>query len=197
MTKRTANRLYVYPECNPPLVRDRSDIDFMHQLAVEINNDAATLEFDLQELIEKPDCARISFAGTVTTTGAANGTQFNVPYDTITFDNTTGSTDITSNALRPLQRGWYFVASTVRCTDGGEQQMVINHRRNSRTYQDGRRYEGPSQPITANEENMSRVDIMSANAGDLIQSQVKVSGVGGTFTFEARLAMFQLINLDA
>lgn len=194
MVDRTDNRGYIYPECDPPLVKDRSDIDYLRELAVQINNDAAVMDARLLEFIEKPDAARIAYTGTVTTTGAGNGFYFRVPYDTTTYDNTSGSVDLGANGVRVLERGWYMFTSTLRCTNGGGQGMCLRHLRNGND--EGRRPEGPSAPISANEENMSTVDIMQCSAGDLVTTQGFVDGAAGTFTFEGRLSMLQLYKLD-
>lgn len=194
MANRTDNRGYIYPECDPPLVKDRSDIDWIRQLAVEVDNDATGVAFKLQEFLEKPDAARVAFTGGVTTSGSGSGFQFTVPYDTVTYDNTPGSTALGSFAISPRERGWYMFTSTVRCTNGGEQGTSVRHLLNSGD--NGRAFEGPSFPINGNEENMAISDIMQCEAGDLITTRVLQSGAGGTFTFECRLTMIQLRKLD-
>lgn len=195
MVDRTDNRGYSYPQCSPPLVKDRSDIESMRDLAQQVDADAAQIDFSLQEFLEKPDAARIAFTGTITTSGALNGTMARVPYDTVTYDNTTGSTDLTANALRPVERGWYLFTSTLRCTDGGEQSLSVRHLHNGRAGT-VRRFEGPSFPINGNEENMACSDVLELQAGDSVQTQLLASGVAGTFTFEGRLTMIQLYKLD-
>lgn len=195
MTNRTDNRLYVFPECSPPLVKDRSDIDFMRQLAQEINNDAATLDARIQDFVEKPDAARIAFTGSVTTTGTP-GNSFIAPYNSITYDNTSGSVSLGNNALMPAERGWYLFVSTVRCTNGGELSIMVRHGKSGTAYQKPRRYEGPSFPINGSESNMTIADVLRCDVGDLIRTRVAVDGVGGTFTWETRLSMIQLQKLD-
>lgn len=194
MVDRTDNRGYIYPECDPPLVKDRSDIDYLREFATQVNNDAATLDSRLLEFIEKPDAARIAFNGNVTTSGSGNGFSFRVPYDVTTYDNTTGSVDLTANGIRVLERAWYMFTSTLRCTNGGQQSMHVRHLRNGND--EGRRFEGPSAPISATEENMSTVDLMQCEAGDLVTTQGFVDGAGGTFAFEGRMSMLQLYKLD-
>lgn len=196
MVNRTDNRLYVYPECDPPTVKDRSDIDYMRELATEVNTDAGAMDARLQDFVERRDAARIGFASTVTSTGAANGFIFQVPYSSVTYDNTAGSTDLGSFALKPRERGWYMFVSVVRCTNGGDQSMMIRHRRNGLTFQEGRRFEGPSGQMSATGESMACSDIILCQPDDIIQTQVKVNGAGGTFTYEARLTMQQLLKLD-
>lgn len=195
MTDRTDNRGYSYPECAPPLVKDRSDIGFLRDLATQVNTDAGVMDFQLQEFLEKPDAARIAFSGSINTTHV--GTDFigRVPYDVITYDNTAGSTDLDSDALRPIERGWYLFVSTLRCTNGGQQFMMMRHLRNGRAGT-VRRFEGPAYPINGNEENYAVSDVLEMQAGDSVQTQFLTSGVGGTYTFEGRLTMIQLYKLD-
>lgn len=196
MANRTDNRLYPYPECDPPLVKDRSDIDYMRELAEAVNTDATALDARLVDFVEKRDAARIAFASTVTTTGAAAGTTFTIPYSSVTYDNTAGSTDLGAFALKPLERGWYMFVSTVRCTNGGAQSLVIRNRQNGSSLAVGRRFEGPADVITGSESSMECSDIFLCQVGDTIQTQAKVSGAAGSFTYEARLTMMQLFKLD-
>lgn len=195
MTARTDNRGYSYPECTPPLVKDRSDIGFLRDLAEQVNTDAGLIEFTLQEFLEKPDAARIAFGGSIDTTTTATDFTGRVPYDTVTYDNTAGSTDLGANALRPIEKGWYLFTSTLRCTNGGNQFMMLRHLRNGRAGT-VRRFEGPSFPINGNEENMACSDMLRMEAGDSVQTQFLTSGTGGSYTFEGRLTMIQLYKLD-
>lgn len=195
MTDRTANRGYPYPECEPPEVKDRSDISQLRDLAEAVNTDANLMDFQLQEFVERPNAARIAFAGGVTTSGLITGFIFRVPYDSVTYDNTSGMTDLTVNAIRSVERGWYMITSTLRCTNGGEQAMMMRHLRNGRAGT-VRRFEGPSYPINGNEENMTCSDVLLLDVGDSVQTQAKVNGIGGTFTFEGRLTVEQIYKLD-
>lgn len=195
MTARTDNRGYSYPECQPPLVKDRSDIGFLRDLAEQVNADAGLIEFTLQEFLEKPDAARIAFGGAINTTTTSTDFTGRVPYDTVTYDNTPGSTDLGANALRPIEKGWYLFTSTLRCTNGGNQFMMLRHLRNGRAGT-VRRFEGPSFPINGNEENMACSDILEMQPGDSVLTQFLTSGTGGSYTFEGRLTMIQLYKLD-
>lgn len=198
MTDRTPNRGYIYPECDPPLVKDRSDIAFMQELAQQVDADAGGLDIKIVTLLEKPDAARIAYNGPITVAGITGtaGSLFLIPYNVTTYDNTAGSTDLVAGGLRVRERGWYMFTSSMRCTNGGAQDSLIRHMRNNLTYQEGRRLEGPSATINGNEENMATSDILLCQVGDLVQTQVKFNNANGTFTFECRLSMVQLLPLD-
>lgn len=194
MANRTPNRGYLYPECDPPLVKDRSDIDFLRAFADDVNNDAITLDARIRDWIELPDAARIAYASTVTVSSTP-GAMFIMPYTSISYDNTGISTDLANNALRPRERGWYLFASSVRCTNGGSLSMMVRHLRNGGVPTESFSFEGPSEPIGV-EENMTVMSALFCDGDDLITTQVRTDGAGGTFTFDSRLSMIQLQKLD-
>lgn len=198
MTDRTANRGYPFPECDPPLVKDRSDIGFMRDLAVSVDGDAAATAGRIVQLIEKPDAVRIAMAGNIVVTKSTTTQDaiFVIPYNSTTFAQPSAFADLTALGLRVQERGYYWVTSVVRCTNAGLADMQIRHLRNGLARTEGRRFEGPAYPVVSNESSMQTADMMFANAGDLIRTQVKMSPVDGTYAFEARLTAVQILPLD-
>lgn len=197
MADRTVNRRYIFPECDPPLVKDRSDIRYLKSLADNVNADANSMSARILEFLEEPDAARIIFGGVIAVPGTgSNGVIFRMPYNSASWDNTAGSIDLSAQGLRVLERGIYMFVSVVRNVTGGEQGTMVRHVRNGLTFQEGRRLEGPAGLIGPVETNMTTSDIMICQAGDLIQTQVKVIDGGVNMTMEARLAMIQLVKLD-
>lgn len=196
MTDRTPNRRYSFPECDPPLVKDRSDIIFLRDLAEEVNADMNGLDSRIVEVIEFPDATRLAYVGTIVLTSTINsGGLYTIPYNFTSYDNA-GAADLTANGIRIQERGWYMFTSSIRCTDGGGQELMCRHMRNGLTFQEGRRLEGTSFPVTANDESMAVADVMLCQIGDLIQTQGYNFGVNGTFNFDCRLTMIQLVPLD-
>lgn len=197
MADRTPNRQYPFPECEPPLVKDRSDIADVRDLAVAVNDDLDSVEDSIEELIERPDSARIAFTGALTTSSTAFSDHVQiVPYDSVTFDNTGTSTDLGSDALLVSERGVYLFATQIRCTDGGEQNLSVRHVRNGLSFEEGRRFEGLAFPAVTTQSATTTSDVMICQVGDLIQSQFRTNGVDGTYSFESRLTMVQLVKLD-
>lgn len=197
MVDRTINRGYAYPECDPPLVKDRSDIRYLRDLAVSVDNDATRMENRIIEFLEKPDAARVTFAGAVLTPGTgSSGSLFRMPFNTVGFDNRGDLVDLSVEGFRIRERGWYCITSTVRCTDGGEQALMIRHLRNGLSFQEGRRLEGPAGTISALESAMSTIDVMLCSVGDVVQLQTKVIDAATVMTFESRMNMVQLLKLD-
>lgn len=200
MTDRTPNRGYSFPECDPPLVKDRSDIGFLRDLAQQVNSDATALDASIVDLIEKPDAARQAFAGNLLLTlsgGSSLEAIRTVPYDTTTYANPASMSDLTAGGLRIPVRGFYMFTSYVRCTNGGDLNLQVRHLRNGLARTEGRRFEGPSLPVdTTTETSMETSDVFQCNAGDLVRTQLKTHNASGTFAFEARLSGILILPLD-
>lgn len=200
MADRTVNRGYPYPECDPPLVKDRSDIIDLKELAEAVNADAVAMNLRIIDFLEKPDSARINFNGNLVSSGAVDGQTFIVPYNAVTYDNMGNLTALGSNALIIRERGWYLFTSTLRCTNGAvgtEQPFLIRHLRNGLGSEEGRRFEGTAELVTAaGDSSMCTTDVMLCQVGDLITTQVRLYGTVGTFAWEGRLAMVQALKLD-
>lgn len=198
MTDRTLNRGYSYPECDPPLVMDRSDIGFLRDLATEVNSDANALDTRIVDLIEKPPAARQAFAGSLVITKSSIGDAvLAIPYNSTTYANPASFSDLTAFGLRIPERGFYMFTSAVRTTTAGLCDLQVRHLRNGLARTEGRRFEGPGFTVdTALETSMQTSDVFSCNAGDLIRTQIKLSPANGTYAFECRLSGIQLLPLD-
>lgn len=198
MTDRTDNRGYSFPECAPALVKDRADIGFLRDLAGEVNADMNALDAQIVTLIEKPDAARVAFAGNlVVTKSTAGDAIFVVPYNSTTYAQPANFADLAAGGLRVRERGFYMITSYVRTTNAGLCSMQLRHLRNGVGFTEGRRFEGPSWPVTTGlDSSMTTSDIIVCDAGNLLQTQVKMSPADGTYAFEARLSAIQVLPLD-
>lgn len=198
MTDRTPNRGYPYPECDPPLVKDASDIGFLRDLAQSVNADANGLDDLIETLIERPPAARQAFAASLVITKSSLGNAvLTIPYSSTTYANPASMSDLTAFGLRIPERGFYFFTSYVRCTTGGLTDLQVRHLRNGLARTEGRRFEGPSFTVdTAIETSMETADLIPCNAGDLIRTQIKLSPADGTYAFEARLSGILVLPLD-
>lgn len=108
----TENRGYPYPECDPPLTKDASDIAHLRDLAVAVNDDMDAVFSRAADVLVRPDAARMSMSATV----ASTDTEF-VPFlDSRSFD-TTGPanymTPVSEGQLRLVEPGWYTVGCYV------------------------------------------------------------------------------------
>lgn len=198
MTNRTPNRGYPYPECDPPLVKDASDIGFLRDLAQSVNADANGLDDLIETLIERPPAARQAFAASLVITKSSIGDAvLTIPYSSTTYANPASMSDLTAFGLRIPERGFYFLTSYVRTTTAGLCDLQVRHLRNGLARTEGRRFEGPGFTVdTAIETSMQTSDLIPCNAGDLIRTQIKLSPVDGTYAFEARLSGILVLPLD-
>lgn len=200
MVSITTNRGYPYPECSPPLVKDWSDIGQIRDLAEAVDADAEIMDTRLEEYLEKPDAIRLSWAANVVGIGSIQA--FNVPYDTITYDNTPGSVDLTAGAVVVRERGLYLCTSYVRGIGGvgNDIGLEVAHAHNGviGVSFPGRRFEGIAGAIAAtSEQSMTTTDAIMCFAGDTLQTQARFSGVLATsIAFEARLSVVQLYRQD-
>lgn len=202
MTDVTSNRRYPFPECDPPETKDASDVADLRDLALAIDADATAEDLRILDLLEKPDSARLSWSGNL----AGNGftVAYTIPYDTTTYDNVSGAgiADLVAGGVRVRERGWYLATSTVRAVNpgvGNEQSLSVAHSRNGviGVSFPGRRFEGPAAPVNAaGEENMTTADVMGCQAGDIIQTQVRIDPPAGSYAYEARLSVSQLFKSD-
>lgn len=109
----TPNRGYPFPECEPPLVKDASDIIQFRGLAEAVNDDVQA-EYDRSDdVLIRPDGVRMSMSAFVAVTAASE-----IPfYDTMTFDTTGGSMATTLlGVITIVQPGWYMVGTWVDAT---------------------------------------------------------------------------------
>lgn len=109
----TPNRGYPYPECEPPLVKDASDISQMRDLAVAIDADMQSLYDTSDDLLVRPDGARVATSVFTVVTSALHVPDF----DTMTFDTTGGQMATTSiGVMTIVQPGWYLVGTWIDST---------------------------------------------------------------------------------
>lgn len=109
----TFPRNYPYPECDPPLTKDASDIVHVRNLAEAINADVTNLFNTIDNNLLTPDGCHIG--DTVSQTiNQGDALAFNVNR----FDNSPGSTMNHSNGILIRTDGTYLVTGWVRAAVG-------------------------------------------------------------------------------
>jgi hypothetical protein len=99
---------FPYPECQPPLVKDSSDIIQMRSLARAIDSRVTALFTEADDEFITPDAAKVSRGAS----GALpNGTP--IVFTSTNFDNSPGGVIGTANGLVVRQSGFYFVTGWV------------------------------------------------------------------------------------
>lgn len=189
--ERTPQRRYSYPECDPPLVKDRADVPrWMRDLAVQVNGDVGTVANRIFDWQLKPDSARIQYTGGPYNVG---GGEFTFPFNFVSYD-TTGSQmgSVTDNGIYVRYPGWYAIYSYVQGTNVGNNGLMVRHLKNN---QPQNRFEGPAFPVVGNDTNMTTFDIWPLQTGDLIQTRVRIANLG-FFSYNGNLQVTQLLRTD-
>lgn len=98
-----------YPECDPPLTKDASDIVQFKALAEATDAAVQAYADDVQNLYTAPDAVAMS--------GGTNVAGQDVVHflPTLEFDNA-GMADTTADVIRILETGWYMVGGHVLIT---------------------------------------------------------------------------------
>lgn len=155
-----------FPECDPPLTKDASDIEQFRDLAIGVDSAVQQLADNITEFLEQPDAARMSGA-----LGAAGRIQ-DIPYTAVDFDNS-GMASVTDTRLRMVTDGWYWVGGWVIALGGATVDPAGIGMRVQPTINgdpvDNR--QGPGRPTfgAANTaDNVAWSTVMSLSAGDLL-----------------------------
>lgn len=110
----TELRGYPYPECNPPLTKDASDIAQVRNLAVAVDTDMQNLYDRATDVVVRPDACRMSMTATLADTANTLIPFFNSE----SFDTTTGGymADTVNGVIRLQEPGWYEVGTYIDFT---------------------------------------------------------------------------------
>jgi len=175
-----------YPECNPPLTKDASDIAQFRDLAEA--TDAAVQAYDdrLTDTLTSPPAAAM--------TGATNiaGQLVNQFYSVVEFD-TGGLADTTSQGLRIQEDGWYLYGGSVRLSGFAPTntnlrvEPILNDN-------DFTSRQGPAHAYAASED-ICWSDTGFFRAGDLIYTRTLHTGNPATVcTYNHRIWIVQVLT---
>lgn len=103
-----------YPECNPPLTKDASDIEQVRDLAEAVDAAVQALDDQITETLTSPDAVRM--AGSTTAAGLDIVHPLN---DVFVQIDTAGMADTVAEVIRVVSGGWYMIGGFVRVTGGG------------------------------------------------------------------------------
>jgi hypothetical protein len=175
-----------YPECNPPLTKDASDIEQFRDLAEA--TDAAVQAYDdqLTETLTAPPAAAL--------TGGSNtaGTEVNQFYATLEFDND-NLFDSVFDGIRIQEDGWYMVGGSVRIS--GFAPTVTNLRVDPLLNGDPwSSRQGPGHAIQGTED-VCWADVGFFRAGDLLNTRTAHTGNPATvITYTHRIWIVQVLT---
>jgi len=175
-----------YPQCDPPLTKDASDISQLRDLAEA--TDAAVQAFDdqLTDTLTSPPAAAA--------TGGSNtaGTEVNQFYSSLEFDND-NLWDSVYDGFRIQEDGWYMVGGHVNITGFGA--VSVNLRVDPLLNGDPwSSRQGPG-AYTAQAETVCWSDVGFFRAGDLLNTRTAHTGAAATVaTYGARMWILQVLT---
>lgn len=120
----TTPRGYPYPECDPPLTKDLSDIGQVRALAEAIDADMTAVAADANRTLLQPDAIRLTSA----TVNVPAGGDVEPNFNTVTFTNNPAM-DGPLGVIAPVS-GWYLVGTFAVITAAANAQTLIMFRVN-------------------------------------------------------------------
>lgn len=173
-----------YPQCDPPLVKDASDIEQFRDLAEA--TDAAVQEFDdqLTDTLTAPPAAAA--------TGGSNtaGTEVNQFYSVLEFDNA-GLWDSVLDGFTIQEDGWYKVGGHVIISgfDPNTVNLRVDPLRNGDPWSSR---QGPGFAVI--DEAVSWSDVGFFRAGDFLNTRTAHTGNPAAVpTYTARMWILQVL----
>jgi len=181
--KRTPVREYPYPECEPPLVKDASDIIQIRDLALAIDADVENLTVESLPLVY-PAASKMRMFGFATA-----APEFTVLYGTNSWQTRSGMNDLTLGAIVIPETGFYQVhiwaASNSATSSDIRTKLVVNGI-------DRGAWGGYSAAVTGVALQSTTHDVnLFLSQGDQVTSKVRHS-LGVSATYQSNLHVVQL-----
>lgn len=174
-----------YPECNPPLVKDASDIEQFRDLAEATDAAVQAYDDELTETLTAPPSAAM--------TGGVNiaGSEANQFYSVIEFD-TGGIADTVGDGFLIQEDGWYMTGGSVKIS--GFSPTTVNLRINPLL--NGDPWSSPQGPgfATNGSEDVNWQDVGFFRAGDFLNTRAYHTGNPATVaTYTHRMWIVQVL----
>lgn len=183
---------FPYPECDPPLVKDASDIAQLANLALAFDATIEDINIQINDQLLVPDICRM-FMSAAVATGDAELTAF---MDTLSFQTAgSGMSDAANGGIRIQEQGWYIVGTYTEvsvtapaATQLALRQAIVRNGAVASNFSDsGRIVSGDFQYGYTSE-------VLNLSAGDLIQPRLRHGAGGGiTWTYRTRLWAIQIL----
>jgi hypothetical protein len=178
-----------YPECDPPLTEDASDIAQFRALAEATDAAVQAYADDLDDTLLSPDAAAM--------TGGSNTAGQDVIHaiTVLQFENTPGMADTLAGGIRIPKDGWYMVGGYVRASISPP--TVVNMRVEPLVNGDTvSSRQGPGFHNVSSED-VTWTDVLFMREGDLLNVMTHHTGSSATvITYTTRLwALLVLANV--
>lgn len=188
----TDNRGYPYPECDPPLVKDASDIANLRDLAVAVDADVQGV-FDLgSDVIARPDACRMGMSAIVASTAASV-----VPVQNfLNFDTTANLPDPMGDTVNGWinirEVGWYEIGTFGIFTSAtflGLRSRFLFDGAPATTW-------SPQADIAASNNQISQLSVVNyvARPNTTLQAEFRIGAASPSYTYVARIWAQQVIK---
>lgn len=183
---------FPYPECDPPLVKDASDIAQVRDLAEAIDAAVEALNLKANDELLVPDICRVNM-GAATATTDQELTAFT---DNLNFQTAgSGMADAANGGIRIQEQGWYIVgaytevsATAPAATQLALRMAIVKNGIVNSNFQDSGRI------VTGDFQYGYTSEVLNLAVGDLMQARVRHgAGPGISWTYRTRLWAIQLL----
>ena len=186
----TINYGFPYPECDPPLVKDASDIIQLKDLADAVDTEVQTLYDSASQLLVRPDAARMSSPSITDVASPIQNTS--VMYTSMTFDNTPGQVmaNTTIGAIQFVETGWYMVGHNsiaTRNPPGGTIPISIRFLKN------GAPVNNWSASSSVDSGLAAQHTVLRFDAGDTLTTEIRMDIVAINWRYTSRIWALQLM----
>lgn len=189
----TPARGYPFPECDPPLTKDASDIAQIQGLAAAIDSDVQSVYNRAADVVVRPDAARMSMTAAVADT--AGPTTLFPFFNARSFD-TTGTnamTPVTEGIMRLPEPGWYSIgayAELVSTTYLGVRMAFFRNGIQAASYSTQAESVAGGSQIAHH-----TADLFVPTGGDTLTIGVVIGASGASYTYSCRLWAVQVAQL--
>lgn len=188
----TLNRGYPYPQCDPPLTKDASDIAHVRDLAAAIDADVQTVYDNAADIVVRPDAARMGIAPSVADTFGPG--DFSPTFNTRTFDTTgTSMTPTAEGVLRLVEPGWYTVGGYGEFTTAtflGLRMCFLQNGVQATSYTQQARVVAGNVQLAFN-----TGELFVPTGGDALTMRFRIGAASPSFTYIARIWAQQIAKL--
>lgn len=171
-----------YPQCDPPLTKDASDIIHLKFLADDV--DAAVQEYAdlIIDRVVRPDAVRLNNNTPLVSTVTDNV----IALDTLIFDNTPGNamTDLTNGVIRIITSGWYLLGVWAEAAVATDVQMRTRFIANGDPITN---FGTPAGLAQAGQQHATTEEVVHLVAGDGVTVATRMGSPGTSVSYTCRM----------
>jgi len=171
-----------FPQCEPPLTKDASDIEHVRDLAEAVDDVVQAFADDIVDKLVRPDACRmtnlVAFVSTLTDN--------TIPMDATSFDNQPGlaMTDITNGGIKIVTDGWYQVGAWCRSTVATDVQTRIRFNVNG---DPATNFQGPGGLVQAGFQDCNGEELLELRVDDVVTLGTRNGAPGTSVSYTAHL----------